>query len=127
VALALTRGRAALLPLQAKSLEDEATIALARLVRLSVDPEFDRMFSARVPSRVTIKTDNRVLTKTVLDPKGEPTNPMSWNDLKDKLMVAAQEYEPSFPMGLVTAVEALGTGNLAVLRGILGRPLMNAV
>ncbi len=127
VALALTRGRAALLPLQAKSLEDEATIALARLVRLSVDPEFDRMFSARVPSRVTIKTDNRVLTKTVLDPKGEPTNPMSWNDLKDKLMVAAQDYEPSFSKGLVAAVEALGAGNLAVLRGILGRPLMNAV
>jgi 2-methylcitrate dehydratase PrpD len=127
VALALTRGRAALLPLQAKSLEDEATIALARLVRLSVDPEFDQMFSARVPSRVTIKTDNRVLTKTVLDPKGEPTNPMSWNDLKDKLMVAAQDYEPSFSKGLVAAVEALGAGNLAVLRGILGRPLMNAV
>jgi 2-methylcitrate dehydratase PrpD len=123
VALALTRGRSALLPLQEKSLADASTIALAGLVRLSVDPEFDRMFSARVPSRVTIKTADRVLTKTVLDPKGEPTNPMSLDDLKDKLMVAAQGYGPSFSQELVTAVEALGAGNPTVLRGILGRPL----
>jgi 2-methylcitrate dehydratase PrpD len=126
VALALTRGRAALLPLHEKSLSDEETIALARLVRLSVDPEYDRMFSARVPSRVTIRTDDRVMTKTVLDPKGEPTNPMSWDDLKDKLMVAAQQYGPPFFKELVAAVEVLGTGDSTALRGILGRPLMNA-
>jgi 2-methylcitrate dehydratase PrpD len=126
VAIALTRGRATLLPLKEESLGDKETIALAGLVRLSVDPQFDRMFSARVPSRVTIKTDDRVLMKTVLDPKGEPTNPMSWDDLKKKLMVAAQDYGSSFSEELVAAVEALGTGNPAILRGILGRPLMDS-
>jgi 2-methylcitrate dehydratase PrpD len=126
VALALTRGRAALLPLKEESLGDKETIALAGLVRLFVDPQFDRMFSARVPSRVTIKTDDRVLTKMVLDPKGEPGNPMSWDDLKKKLMVAAKDYGSSFSEELVAAVEALGTGNPAILRAILGRPLMDA-
>jgi 2-methylcitrate dehydratase PrpD len=126
VAIALTRGRGALLPLREESLVDKETIALAGLVRLSVDPEFDSMFSARVPSRVTIKTEDRVLTKTVLDPKGEPTNPMSWDDLKGKLMVAAEVYGESFSKELVTAVEALGSGNLAILRAILGRQLINS-
>jgi 2-methylcitrate dehydratase PrpD len=123
VALALSRGRAALLPLMEASLSDTAAIDLAGLVRLSVDPQFDGMFSARVPSRVTIVTDDRVLTRTVLDPKGEPANPMSWPDLVDKLAVAARGRGPAFADGLVEAVQALGAGNLAPLRGILGRPL----
>jgi 2-methylcitrate dehydratase PrpD len=126
VALALNRGRSALLPLTEASLADRATVDLAGLVRLIVDPQFDRMFSARVPSRVTIATNDRVLTKTVLDPKGEPANPMSWQDLVDKLKVAAQHCDRSFSDELVAAVEALDGGNVASLRSILGRPLMRA-
>jgi hypothetical protein len=67
-----------------------------------------------------------VLTKTVLDPKGEPANPMSWQDLVDKLKVAAQHCDRSLSDELVAAVEALGHGNVASLRSILGRPLMRA-
>jgi 2-methylcitrate dehydratase PrpD len=81
------------------------------------------MFSARVPSRVTITTNNGVLTRTVLDPKGEPANPMSWRELVEKLETAAQDHGRDFSNALTDSVVALGAGDRDALRTILGRPL----
>ena len=108
VAAAALHGQECLQPLSDGTLQDTRISKLAEKVRLTVAPDLDAMFPASVPSRVRIKFGSELLEREVLAPKGEPSNPMNWNDLIAKLQVAAM---PRFGLskceGLIAALTAL--------------------
>ncbi len=61
-----------------------------------------------VPARLTIRTNEKSLVREVLSPKGEATNPMSWDDLGAKLRnVAIPRIGEGATLNLEKALAAL--------------------
>ncbi|WP_257165936.1 MmgE/PrpD family protein [Bradyrhizobium sp. SRS-191] len=118
--VAATSGASALLPVTKELLTDQTAIEIAGRVRMTVNPEFDRMFPAAVPGRVRITTASGTFEQTVLAPKGEPTNPMSWDDIGSKFQaIAAGRVDPHLTAGIRTAIGALRRGDVAPLQSML--------
>jgi 2-methylcitrate dehydratase PrpD len=123
-ALALTRGADALIEIGAETLADPATTALAAKIGLAVDPVYDAMFPAQVPSRVRIRTNSGDLVKEVIAPLGEPANPMDWTRLLQKFsQVAEDRLAKPHRKEFLAAFDALSDGRPAPLIEALGRPL----
>jgi 2-methylcitrate dehydratase PrpD len=120
VALAAVRGARALVPVKEEALRDPEVLAFAPLVRLSVDPALDAMFSRSVPARVEVMTRNGRFVRTIHEPKGEPHNPMTWPDLLSKFaMVADTRLNPDPAEALVDGIKALHQGNIGPLKAAL--------
>ncbi len=120
VALAVLRGPDALLPMLDDALADAAVPRLAARVHLHLDPTLDAMFSAAVPARVTLTARGRRFTATVTAPRGEPTNPMSVDDLTHKLhATTARCGVPDAAGPIVAAIRSLERGDLAPLLEVL--------
>ena len=101
LALAAIYGSEKLLPLDAASLNDAKAIDLAKRIRLEVDPELDRMFSAAVPAEVDVLTTNGRLRRRTLAPKGDPDNPMSRAELESKLGRIASRRMPELSVSRI--------------------------
>jgi 2-methylcitrate dehydratase PrpD len=125
VALAALCGPEALLPLEAAALGDAEAIALAGRIRLHLDPGFEALFPDAVPARVVVTTAGGSVSETVMAPKGEPSNPMSWSELTDKFRTVASRYL-SAPATLLLeqAIAALEAGDLQPLLAALAQPMM---
>ena len=124
LALAALRGTEALLPLKEDSLNDSEVLALARRIKLVVDPELDAMFPNAVPARVVITTPRGHSAHTVLTPKGEPASPMTWADLESKFDTAARQLiDPSLESALMAGISALRGGDILPLRTALATPM----
>jgi 2-methylcitrate dehydratase PrpD len=118
--VAATRGAPALLPLREDSLADRAAIELSSKVTLSVVPEYDAMFPAAVPGRVRVRTAAKTLEHAVLAPKGEPSNPMEWDDIDAKFhAIARGRLASGVRQRLRHAIDALRDGKIAPLRSAL--------
>lgn len=118
--VAAVGGASALLPLQGAALADAGARELARKVRMTVDPAFDAMFSAAVPGRVQVETSHGRFEPTVLMPKGEPANPMSWAEIEAKVdAVADGRVDAAMRDHLRRAVPALRSGDVTPVRSIL--------
>lgn len=85
VAAAAIHGAECLQPMEETILGDPRVLALAAKVRLNVDPRLDAMFPAAVPGRVVVHTEQTRSEIEVPAPKGEATNPLSWDELIAKL------------------------------------------
>ncbi|MFZ7127458.1 MAG: MmgE/PrpD family protein [Desulfobacterales bacterium] len=85
LALGAIHGGEALLPIHPSRLSDAAIVALARKVRLSVEPAFDRRFPAEAGARVVLETARGRMEKAVRSPIGDPVNPMGRRRLVAKL------------------------------------------
>jgi 2-methylcitrate dehydratase PrpD len=85
------------------------------------------MFPAAVPAAVEVTTGKGRFTRRVVAPRGEPTNPLSWNDLTAKFQtLAAKSMTPSAARGLIDAVAGLESGNIGPLLSGLhhaGKPI----
>lgn len=75
-----------------EKLQDPRIAKLLEKTKVEVDEEFERMYTERTieggtwPSTVGVKLkDGRYLESTVISPKGDPTVPMSDEDLKVKI------------------------------------------
>jgi len=124
MALAALRGTEALLPLKENSLKDPEVLALAKCIKLTVDPELDAMFPEAVPARVVITTSRGHSAHTVLAPKGEPANPMTEADLEAKFDTAARQLiDPSLESALMAGIGALRGGDILPLRSALATPM----
>lgn len=124
VALAATLGPGALLPLAECALQEPAVLALARRVTLRLDPDLDAMFSRAVPARVEIATAGGRFTRSIIAPRGEPSNPMTIDDLTEKFETATHGLvAPDFGSSLAGAIRALESGDLGPLRTALAIPL----
>jgi 2-methylcitrate dehydratase PrpD len=73
------------------NLEDRDLLDLARRVKLSVDPELDRLFPAKTATRVTVQTARGTFSTMVEYPKGNPENPLSEAELGAKFSWLAAE------------------------------------
>jgi len=118
--VAATRGALALLPMREGSLTDAAALQMAKRVTMTVRPEFDAMFPAAVPGAVRVTTASGVFDRTVLMPRGEPVNPMTWEDIDAKfLTIAAERIDVPTANGIRSAIAALRAGDIAPLQSIL--------
>jgi 2-methylcitrate dehydratase PrpD len=84
LALALVHGRLGPAELTDENLHDPKLQRLARKVKLSVVPEFDRLFPAQTASRVTIRTGRGAFSATVEYPRGNPENPLNETEMAEK-------------------------------------------
>jgi len=122
--LAASSGRGGLLPMTDESLENQLALQIASKVTLAVDPDLDRMFSKSVPARVTVIAGSRRFNKTVLDPEGEPTNPMSDTDLVVKLEeLCKYAGAPALAKAVEHARSALEEGDMSALLKLLNSPM----
>ncbi|MEM5299732.1 MmgE/PrpD family protein [Burkholderia sp. JPY481] len=84
VAVAASRGAAALRPLERSLLDDEEVLSVAKKVKLRVAAEFERAFPELTPSRVGVKVHGVLYTREVRLPVGDVENPMTWVQTEDK-------------------------------------------
>jgi 2-methylcitrate dehydratase PrpD len=124
VALRAVAGPDALLPLTQEALGRPEAVAMAEKVSLRLDPALDRRFPAATPARVVVLTATGRYEQLVEAPKGEPSNPLSWEALRHKFRTVARDRMP--PDGqerLLAAVEALKGGRTTPLLEALRTPI----
>ena len=124
VGLVVRRGPESLLPLCETSLSDFDSLQLAQRVTLHIDPALDAMFSKMVPARVVIVTDRGRYERTVTIAKGDPENPMSRSDLRQKFATATKALisEPC-ANAFLHAMDSLYDGDPALLKQAFRTPL----
>ena len=73
-----------------KAINDPVTRALMKKITVVPDAEIEKVHvenPAKLASKVIIRLkDGRVLERQVDFPKGDPDNPLSWEEAKDKFM-----------------------------------------
>jgi 2-methylcitrate dehydratase PrpD len=84
VALALAHGGIGPQELTAANLVNSELLALARKVKLSVDPELDGLFPAQTAARIRIHSARGTFETLVEYPKGNPENPLSDAEMEAK-------------------------------------------
>ena len=68
---------------------NERVVDLIRKIHLISDEGLENKTMGIRGVRVEVHQDNKVIEKTVLIPKGDPENPLSFGDLKDKFKVCS--------------------------------------
>jgi 2-methylcitrate dehydratase PrpD len=124
VGLFAVHGSKALLPMQPDCLGDQRAIAVASRVQMRLDPQFDSMFPASAPCRITITAHGRRRSREVILPWGEPGNPMDWTALRDKQRSACSDLlSQSTIEELWSAIETMRVGDIKPLLAFLATPL----
>jgi 2-methylcitrate dehydratase PrpD len=120
LALAVIAGPQALLPLSDEALGHGEVSALAQRVTLSLDPTLDACFPAETLARVTVVCAGRRLVSEVTAPRGEATQPLSWEALETKLRVGTRLVAtPAQQNQLLSAINGVRTGDLSALGACL--------
>lgn len=86
VAIAILNVPPGLLWYTKEQLDDRTLRSLIEKVVFEADEEADKEFPEKITVSVSIQTDDEVYSATVSDPKGEPTNPMSDEELREKFL-----------------------------------------
>ncbi len=105
-----------------EEIHDPDIMQLMRRVRCVRDPELDRKFPRQWPASVTITTKQGAVLKRQLDhPKGDPENPLSWDELIEKFMsLASGVLQPERCEEIVQMVRRLDTvGDIRELFSLL--------
>jgi len=124
LAVAAFHGEDALIPLEGRLLHQQEVVELAKRVELQVDPELDEVFPARVPARVRVETARGNFQAIVENPRGDPANPLSPEDLQNKLCrLTKQGFSKTEQQRLIRIVEDLDGSDLDSLFEVLNKPL----
>lgn len=90
VALIFCNGSAMVDDYSETTIVDERIRRVARRVKIVADPEIEKVWPAKEPSEVMVRTtDGRVLTERVSCAKGSLENPMTLEELVDKFKLLA--------------------------------------
>lgn len=118
--VAALRGAEALLPLTEDAVGNDDVSAFARKVSLVLDADIERVFPAQTLTEVIVSCGGRRFVSAVMGPRGEASDPPTWDELEDKLRRATR---------LVGSGETLATliGALRELRRGDYHPLLRAV
>ena len=120
VAAAAVHGPTALLPLEEAALPDRAVLDCAAKVTVTVDPALDPLFPAAVPARVIVETPEARFSRLIVAPRGEPSNPLGWDDLRTKFeTLAKNRLPPGGTAALIDAIAFLDGGDLGPLLAAL--------
>jgi 2-methylcitrate dehydratase PrpD len=95
----------------------------AAKVTVTVDPALDPLFPAAVPARVIVETPEARFSRLIVAPRGEPSNPLGWDDLRTKFETLAKNRPP--PGGtaaLIDAIASLDGGDFGPLLAALPAP-----
>ena len=94
-ALAILRKNAFLDRYQMNEINDPEIRDCMKRIRCLRDPELNRDFPRKWPARVVVHTtDGRKFDHRLDHPKGDPENPLSWDELIDKFTTLATEVLP---------------------------------
>ena len=85
------KGPAALLPLMDASLKEADIVNFARRITLTRDTYLNDLFPRQTPARVRVETSAGSFEKTVMDPRGDPANPMEQTELEAKFCLPDPE------------------------------------
>ncbi|MBN1830142.1 MAG: MmgE/PrpD family protein [Deltaproteobacteria bacterium] len=114
-------GKPALLPLDNSLLVRPDIIALARKIKLAVDPAFDAVFPAKVPARVRLAARGETYETTIEDPLGDPGNPMDYRMIEEKLLGLSNKYlSPERQGDLLKCLSSTMNGSFSKLVNLLG-------
>jgi 2-methylcitrate dehydratase len=95
VAAALLDGRVDLGTYAPRRLHDQRMRTLMERIEVREDASLTRLYPRRIANRVTLKLKGgRILTKTVDDPKGHLTNPMTKEEVEWKFSALAKRFLP---------------------------------
>ena len=84
-AVALLYGKAGLKEFQLSTIQSRPVREMMRKVECIVDPELDRTFPKQWRATAEILTeDEKRYSTTVEYPKGDPENPLSWEEMKER-------------------------------------------
>ena len=88
VATSIVRRRAFIEEYSEEGIRDPDVLAMARKVRWEIDPEAERLWPTRYPCEVEIYlNDGRSMKTRVEWPKGDPENPVTPPELREKFMI----------------------------------------
>jgi 2-methylcitrate dehydratase PrpD len=119
--IAALGGRQALLPLTMAAVDRADIGAFARKVSLRLDPELDGRFPAETLARVSVEAGGQHFVSPVTAPRGEASDPPSWDALEAKLRTATRFIAaPAEQEALLDAVRRLRDGDHADLMRRLG-------
>lgn len=105
VALALTAGADALLPIRPEALRDPATVDLAKRVRLATDPAHDAAFPARTPATVRVHTAGGTRVRGAPTALGDPGLPMPAEALRHKHRLLTVRHGPAVTAALARLLD----------------------
>ncbi len=110
IALALVHGEQALLPLKEEHLCDASVVALARRIKLVSSKNYEHVFPASTPARVTIVGKGQLDQQEVLSPRGELLNPLTRDALETKFLALMEKspFDEKQAMALLEAAGRLG-------------------
>ncbi len=120
IGLAAIIGAEALLPIEAAVLNRPDVSVFSRKVTLHRDADRDACFPEETLARVIITMANGKFESPVTTPRGEPANPLSWDNLREKFLIATRKAlreEQQLPV--LDAVDLLADGALAPLLNVL--------
>ena len=118
-AQALLHGQVSLADFSAVQLNDAAIRSLIDRVDVSIDPDFDAAYPRVWSARVTVEfADGSVRQRTVDTPKGDPENPVTWDEAvaKARLLADGTHYESEID-DLIDNV--IGVADRETMRGFL--------
>jgi 2-methylcitrate dehydratase PrpD len=102
--------------------KDTATTALCQKVEMQLDSEVDAAYPQRWIGKVTVHTtDGRVLQGRVDEPKGDPGNTLSREEITDKALRLAAFSGGATAAEMQAAVQALwGMADVSKVGALLG-------
>ena len=105
-AAGLIYGKAGLAEFAEKTVRDDEILDLTKKVKVFADKDLSAVFPGVQAAVVTIKTKEGSFTERVDFPKGEPENPLTEEEFRDRYdgLMAYAGVDPSVSAGIYTTV-----------------------
>jgi 2-methylcitrate dehydratase PrpD len=125
--LAAILGPSALLPLSKDALFRDDVSQFARKVTLHLDPGLDERFPAETLTRVVIRSGREHYESAVTAPRGEATDPLSWQELEEKFLTASRHIATQSQQAeILDAARRLKDGDIAPFMTCLSQMTLSA-
>ena len=122
ISVAICKNRTGIDEFRSEVLDDPKVLALMKKIHWEVDPEAEAMYPKAYPATVIATlNDGRIFESHVDYPKGDPENPATLGEIKDKFHLLTEKYmEEEKRNQIIAKIEKLeDVDNIAVLGDLL--------